>query len=112
MPERRVPDVVTNGDSLYQFEVKPQRLTYLARDTRHQVHVRGATRYVVVFVKRKDLRLVRTSVKKLAVDYAVGVHGELRAQRIAVRAFVQPHGLTVARGVLGIQAFGRRRVLS
>ena len=104
--ERRMTYVVTYGNGFNQIEIEPQNLAYGAGYPGNQLDVRRATGYIVVFVKRKHLRLVAASVKKRAVDNFIRVHGELRPDEFGiVSGVILPARLRVAAGVRRVKVF-------
>ena len=82
MAERRVAQVVAERDRLGQLLVQAQHLGDGPRDLRHLEGV-GQPRAVVVAGRREeDLRLVLQAPERLAVDDAVAVALERRANRV------------------------------
>ena len=99
--ERRVPEVVAEGDRLGQVLVEAQRAGDAARDLRHLDRVGQARPEVVALVRDEDLRLVLEPAEGARVDDAVAVARVVRPRVAgaggdgAPRAF----GPRAARGV-------------
>ena len=79
MPERRMPDIVSEGDRLRQVLVETQPARDRARDLRHLERVRHA-RPIVVARNDVDLRLVLEPAKRFGVQDAVTITLKLRAE--------------------------------
>lgn len=60
--ERRMADIVPQGDGLNQIQVEMQRGAQGARDSGYQLYMQAAPGNVVVFDQRKHLRLVNIPV--------------------------------------------------
>ena len=82
VPERRVPEIVSERDRLGQVLVERERTRDRAGYLRDLERVRHARAVVVAFRGQEDLRLVREPPKRLAVDDAVPVPLILRAIRV------------------------------
>ena len=82
MAERRVAEVVPEGDRLGQLLVQPQHLRDAARDLRHLERVGQARPVVIAGRREEDLRLVLQAPERLAVNDAVAVALERRPDRI------------------------------
>ena len=76
--ERRVPEVVAEGDGFGQLLVQPQHLRDRAGDLRHLERVREPRAVVIAGRREEHLRLVLQPAKRLAVDDAVAIALERR----------------------------------
>ena len=77
--ERRVPEIVAERDRLGQLLVQPQHLGDRARDLRHLERVREPRAVVIAGRREEHLRLVLQPAERLAVDDAVAIALERRA---------------------------------
>ena len=59
--ERRVPDVVPERDRLNELAIESQCTPDGAGSAGNELNVQTAPRDIVIFIERKDLRLVRTA---------------------------------------------------
>ena len=96
MAKRRVPEVMTDGDGLYEVEVEAKRHADGAPHATDHLQVKGTTRDVVVAHEREDLRLVRASRVKRIVDDLLDVDDEARAPKVDVRVLVALRELAYA----------------
>ena len=80
--ERRVAEVVAERDRLGQLLVQPQHLGDAARDLRDLERVREPRAVVIARRREEDLRLVLQPAERLAVDDAVAIALERRADWI------------------------------
>ena len=80
--ERRVPQIVAERDRLGELLVEPEHLGDAARDLRHLERVRQAGPIVIPGRREEHLRLVLEAAERLAVDDAIAVTLEGRADRI------------------------------
>ena len=88
MPERRMPEIVSQPDRLDQVLVQLQRPRDRARDSRDLERVREARAVVVPARSDEHLRLVRQAPKRLAVHDPVAVALKGRTQGAIV---LRPH---------------------
>ena len=96
MAKRRVPEVMTDGDGLYEVEVEAKRHADGAPHATDHLKVKGTTRDVVVAHEREDLRLVRATRVERIVDDLLDVDDEARAPEVDVRVLVALRELTYA----------------
>ena len=82
--ERRMAEVVAEGDRLCQVLVEPERPRHGARNARHLERVREARAKVVALGRDKDLCLVLEAPEGLRVDDAVAVTLVRRPQAAVV----------------------------
>ena len=80
--ERRVAEVVAERDRFGQLLVQPQHLGDAARDLRHLERVRQPRPIVIAGRREEHLRLVLQPAERLAVDDAIAIALERRADRI------------------------------
>ena len=80
--ERRVAQIVAEGDRLGQLLVQPQHLGDGAGDLRHLEGVRQARPVVIAGRREEHLRLVLQAAERLGVDDAVAIALERRPDRI------------------------------
>ena len=78
------PEVVPERDRLGQLLVQPQHLGDAARDLRDLERVRQARAVVIAGRREEHLRLVLQTAERLAVDDAIAIALERRADRIVV----------------------------
>ena len=81
VPERGMPEVVTERDRLGQILVEAERPCDRARDLRDFERMGEARAVVVALGGDEDLRLVFETAERLGVDDAVAVADELGAHR-------------------------------
>ena len=81
VPERGMPEIVTERDCLGEVLVEAERPCDRARDLRDFERMGEARAVVVALGGDKDLRLVFETAKRLGVDDAVAVADELGAHR-------------------------------
>ncbi|MNI19250.1 hypothetical protein D3C73_726820 [compost metagenome] len=74
--ERRVAQVVGQGDRLGQVVVEPERVGQRPRNLRHLQAVRQPGAVVVAFMRHEDLGLLLQAAEGGGVDDAVAVAGE------------------------------------
>ena len=92
MAERRMTEVVTEGDRFGQLFVQPQHLGDGARDLRHLEGVREPGPVMIAGRREEDLRLVLQPAERLAVNDAIAIalkrrpHLVLDFRAAAVRA--------------------------
>ena len=96
MAKRRVPEVMTDGDGLYEVEVEAKRHADGAPHATDHLQVKGTTRDVVVAHEREDLRLVRATRVERIVDDLLDVDDEARAPEVDVRVLVALRELAYA----------------
>ena len=94
MAKRRVPEVMTDGDGLYEVEVEAKRHADGAPHATDHLQMKGTTRDVVVAHEREDLRLVRTTRVERIVDDLLDV--DARAPEVDVRVLVALRELAYA----------------
>src|SRR6185369_7741349 len=80
MPERRMTDVVRERERLAQGLVERERVAHAARDLAHLEAVREARAVLVALPVHEDLRLVHQPPERRAVDDAIAIALEARAQ--------------------------------
>uniref|UniRef100_A0A0N5A0R2 Phenol hydroxylase n=1 Tax=Parastrongyloides trichosuri TaxID=131310 RepID=A0A0N5A0R2_PARTI len=76
MAERRVSQIVGQGDRLGQIVVQPQGVGQRSGDLRHLKTVRQPGAIMVALMRHKDLRLLLQATEGGGVDDAVAVAGE------------------------------------
>ena len=105
MAERRVAEVVPHADRLGQVLVQPQRAGHRAGDAARLERVGEPRAVVVALGGDVHLRLVLEAAEGLAVDDAVAVALEGRADgRVGLR-------LRADRGIRALRQRGQERVL-
>ena len=96
VPERRVPEVVPEGDRLGQVLVQPERAGDDARDPRRLERVCEPRAEVIPARGHEHLRLVLEPAERLRVDDAIAVALEGRPQPTLVLRYRPPTRLVGA----------------
>ena len=117
MAERRMPQIVGQGDGLGQILIQPQRMGQRPRDLRHLQTVGQAGAIMVALMSHEHLRLALQPTEGGRVDDAVtvarkGVASAARRLRHDAAQRV-PRGLGIGReAACGGEWTGRRRLLA
>ncbi len=82
MAERRVPQIVTEGDRLGELLVEPEHLRNAPGDLRHLERMREARSIMIARRRKKHLGLVLQAPERLAVDHAIAIALEGRPNRV------------------------------
>lgn len=88
MAKRRMPEVMTHGDGLYEIEIEPERHADGTADAANHLQVEGASRDIVVTHERKDLRFICATRIERVVNDLLDVYHEARAPKIDVRILI------------------------
>ena len=90
--ERRMPDIVNEGEGLRQIFVEPEHVRDCAGDLRHLDRMGQAVAEMIGDAGREDLRLVFQTAKSARVDDAVAVALEGVAVRMPGLGISPPAG--------------------
>ena len=103
MAERRMADIVAEGNCLYQIKVKPKHASYIARNARNKLHMQRAAGNIVVIIKRKNLSFIRIAVIIRKMNYFFDIahkSGAPNACAIGIFISAQHGGIGTAIGIL------------
>ena len=110
VPERRVPEVVPEGDRLREVLVQPERPRRRPRDLRHVERVREPDPIVVALRRQEHLRLVLQAPERLGVHDPVPVAlvdgAEVVVRLVALPPLRRRRELRALREDLSLDLFG------